>query len=123
MSLYELRTIYNAYKDINLKYYLDIWKNYCLYTGDRAKYLKKWQKNIKSGMTLFFTESMYGALLDSDVRYIVGGRGFEDQETANYVLDWLEWLHTRSDSDTAFWDCVKETVLLGTGYFKVGYKY
>jgi hypothetical protein len=70
-------------------------------------------------MTLFFTESMYGALLDSDVRYVVGGRQFEDQQTANDVLEWLEFLHTRSEADSAFRDCIKETVLLGTGYFKI----
>jgi hypothetical protein len=51
--------------------------------------------------------------------YRVAGRNFDDQETANYILDWLEFLHTRSESDNAFWDAVKETVIFGTGFFKV----
>ena len=119
MSLYELRIIYNAYKNINLKYYLQLWKNYCMYTGDREPYIKKRQKNIKSGMTLFFSESIFGALLDSDIRYIVGGRKFTDQDTGNIILEWIEYLHTRNESDTAFRDAVKETVVLGTGFFKM----
>ena len=123
MDLYSLRLIYHQYKDTYIKYYLNIWKNYCMYNGDRSPYVKSWQRNIKSGMTLFFSESIYSALLDSDIRYIVWWRDFDDQDTGNIILEWIEYLHTRNESDTAFRDALKEVVILGTGFFKMWYRY
>lgn len=123
MSLYELRVIYNQYKDLNIAYYRDLRKNYCMYGGDRQRFIKKWQKNIKSGMSMFFSEAIFSSLLDSDTRYIVAWRKLKDQNTANYILDWLEYLHTRSESDNAFRDAIKDTVILWTWFFKIGYKY
>lgn len=123
MTFNELRLIYDQYKKVNIEYYINLWKNYSMYPWDRASYIKEWQKNIKTGITLFFVESIYWALLDSDVRFIVWGRRFKDQWEAWVILDWIEYIYTRAESDEALWDAIKETVLLGTGFFKVGYKY
>jgi hypothetical protein len=59
MDFYEVRVIWNNYKSVYLQYYIDIRKNYCMYNGDRRKFIKDWQTNLKSGMTLFFTESTF----------------------------------------------------------------
>lgn len=90
-----------------------------MYGGDRLPFIQDWQTNLKSGTTLYYTESTYGAIADTEQAYKISGRNLNDGETADTILEWIEWLHTRNDSDTAFWDAVKETVLFGTGFFKV----
>jgi len=123
MKLNDVRIIWNNYKTIYLSYYISIWKNYCMYGGDRLPFIQDWQTNLKSGMTLYYTESTYGSIADTEQAYRVSGRNLDDSETADFILEWIERLHTRNDSDTAFRDAVKETVLFGTGFFKVGYRY
>ena len=119
MKLNDVRIIWNNYKSIYLSYYISIWKNYCMYGGDRLQFISDWQTNIKSGMTLYYTESTYGTISDAEQAYRITGRNLQDQDRADAILDWTEWLHTRVDSDTAFQDAIKETILFGTGFFRV----
>jgi len=123
MKLNDVRIIWNNYKTVYLGYYISIWKNYAMYGWDRLQFINDWQTNIKSGMTLYYTESTYWTISDAEQAYRIAGRNLNDQDTAGYVLDWIEWLHTRADSDTAFWDAVKETILFGTWFFKVWYRF
>jgi len=38
---------------------------------------------------------------------------FEDQSIADDLLDWIEFLYTRSESNTYIWWAIKEAIITG----------
>lgn len=93
--------------------YIDDYKNYLGYTGDRQGMIEDWQTNVFFPMIPAIVDTMFASMYDSKIKF-------------NVEWDWLAWTdkllnhafdyeHTGKDS---LMECIKETLITGKGYLK-----
>ena len=121
----EVRRIFSSIKQyyenhIHSKY-VDGYKNYLLYTADRANEIKDFQTNVKIPMTKMNVDTMYTSIFDNDFKFRVSGRNKDDHKKAQNQLNYLEWWFSVSKSRPELMMSLKETLTVGNGYSKIAF--
>lgn len=100
---------YKTSRKYILEYVYDIWnrsiKDYMMYTGDRASYIKEWQSNVALGLVRSTIDAYQSFLVDNPFAFTATGlnkQGFENrqfvQDAINYVADVTEFRDNVNDT-------------------------
>ena len=97
------------------------YRNYFMYKLDRALLIKDFQTNIKSPVVKMYVDAMWTGLYDNVINFRVVGRDREDQKKADDVKAFLEWGFSASNSRMELMQAIKEALICGPGYLKIGF--
>lgn len=100
---------------------VEAYKNYFMYKLDRQMEIEEFQTNIKSPIVKMYVDAMWTGLYDNVINFRVIGRDKEDQKKADNVKNFLERGFSVSDSRKEFMSSIKEALICGPGYAKVGF--
>ena len=113
--------IKSYYQDHLWEKRVNAYKNYFMYKIDREMKIKDFQTNIKSPVTKMYVDAMWTGIYDNVINFRVIGRSKKDQKRATIVKNFLERGFSISDSRRELMSCIKEALICGPGYMKVGF--
>lgn len=97
------------------------YKNYFMYKIDRGLKIKDFQTNIKSPIVKMYVDAMWTGIYDNVISLTVIWRDPDDQKKSDTVKGFLEWGFSISNSSKELMQIVKESLITGAGYGKVGF--
>lgn len=123
---YEVRRILQIIKEyydehIHSKW-VEAYKDYLLYTVDRAVEIEDFQTNVKMPIVKMYVDTMWTSVYDNDFSFRVSGRNKADHKKARSVLNFMEWAFSVSNSREELMQALKEALITGNGYFKAGFR-
>jgi len=96
------------------------YKDYLLYNQDRAERLLDFQENLKVPVVKMYVDALWKAIYDNNFNFHVSGRYKEYHAKAESAYNFLAWAFGVSNSRTHIMQALKETLILGNGYGKIG---
>lgn len=121
----EIRRILQVVKEYYDRHIHQKWvgayKDYLLYTVDRAIEIEDFQTNVKMPIVKMYVDTMWTSIYDNDFSFRVSGRTRSDHKKASSVLNFMEWAFSVSRNREELMQSLKEALITGNGYFKAGF--
>ena len=116
-----LQTIKSHYEQNIWSKWITGYKNYLLYKQDRAQDIQSFQTNLKLPIVKMFVDTMWTSVYDNNLDLKVSGRNPDDQKNADAMLNYTQWGFSVSNSRKHLMQSLKEAMILGNGYGKIGF--
>jgi hypothetical protein len=122
ISVWRVLNYMKSYYEDHLRpKWVEAYKNYFMYKLERELEIESFQTNIKSPIVKMYVDAMWTGLYDNVINFRVMWRNKEDQKKAENVRGFLERGFSVSDSRKEFMSTIKEALICGPGYAKIGF--